>query len=356
MKLVKNGLLCLIMACLLLLNNGLVAQSDSIRMSRKVLFTLVYNDVPSNSGVPLVGMINRARGDYQGLQLGFLNFNDLSFKGLQLGFMGVVRGNVNGLQLAFLNVGKKNVKGAQLGFVNNTRSDLNGAEVGFVNLIGERGNGLQIGFLNATKKSLNGAQIGFLNVSDSNVRGAQIGFLNLIKGTVSGFQLGFVNLVDSVSEGVALGFLSYVKRGGYRAIEVSSNELYPVNIGFKIGTTKLYSIIQTSYSSEFTDKFAIGTGLGSLFRINQNWSFSPEAVFSSSLNKQPTISTSLRFSLRYSLSKHLQLAGGLSAVQYTKAKDKSAAPWFKITDVRLDDDNRIVFGAGVSLIYNFTEL
>ena len=55
----------------------------------------------------------------------------------------------------------------------------------------------------------------------------------MIKGTVSGFQLGFVNLVDSVSEGVALGFLSYVKRGGYRAIDVSSNELYPVNIGFK---------------------------------------------------------------------------------------------------------------------------
>ncbi len=356
MKLVKNGLLCLIMACLLVLNNGLFAQSDSIRLSRKTLYTLVYNDVPSNSGVPLVGMINLARGDYQGLQLGFTNFNRLSFRGLQLGFMGVVKGDVNGAQVSFLNIGKKSVKGAQLGFINSTGGYLNGAEIGFVNLIGESGKALQLGFLNNTKMSLNGAQLGFLNVGNSNVKGTQIGFLNLSKQTLNGFQLGFVYIADSISDGVALGFLSYVKRGGYRAIEISSNELYPFNVGFKIGTTKLYSIIQGSFAGDFTDKFGIGTGLGSLIKINQYWSFSPEAVFTSSLNNQPTISTSLRLNIRYSLSKRLQIAGGLSAVQYSKAKDKAASPWLKITDVRIADDNRLVFGTGVSLTYSFTDL
>jgi hypothetical protein len=272
----------------ILLSNSLFSQSGNSdsNQTKKVVYTFFFNAVPDPFHIPMIGFVNIANGDFRSLQMGYVNttFND--FRGAQFGFINTTFNNHYGLQWGFINTtfnkshklqaGFINTasatQGGQIGFINTTKRDLNGAQIGFVNSIVGRLNEPD----NTTDNALTGTQIGYVNTTLGNVKGSQIGFVNVTKGRVKGSQIGFVNYADTVT-GVPLGFVSVVKKGGYRAVEVSANEFYPVNLSFKIGIPKLYTFIQVGYNPDFKKQFASGGGIGSLLPIGKSLYFNPEA-------------------------------------------------------------------------------
>ncbi len=352
---------CFIVASLLAFSNSVLAQTDTSNTQETTteettLYTLIYNEVPNNSSLPLLGVVNNAQGNHSGLQLGVVNINHQNFAGLQLGFVSLVKGNLLGMQIGFLNFGSQSAKALQIGFGNHVQGDLRGSQIGFFNVSRKTMNGLQLGFVNETGNDARGVQLGFLNESGANTDGVQLGFINNAQQTVNGCQIGFLNVADSISSGVPIGFFSYVKKGGYMAVEFSASELYPVSIGFKTGIPLLYSIIQGSYSHTFNRKFALGTGLGSLLKLKENLYFNPEAIYHSSLVSDGIQATSLRLNLRYSLSSNLQVAGGISFVQLNQNKNSSDKSWFSLANFKINDNDRLLIGAVLSFTYNLTKL
>jgi predicted transcriptional regulator with HTH domain len=341
MKYLNRISLCLLTVCILASTCSVFAQTDTTHTKKGTLYTLVYNEVPDNSKLPLIGFVNKTRGNHSGLQLGFVNINQRNFTGLQIGFVSLTKGNLSGSQISFLNFGSQTVKATQIGFGNHAKGDLVGS---------------QLGFFNVARKNTNGLQLGFVNETRGEVKGVQLGFVNEARKNVNGCQIGFLNVADSISKGVPIGFFSYIKKGGYRAVEISANELYPANVSFKTGVPLFYSIIQGSYNNNFTRQFALGTGLGSLLKLKGNLYFNPEAIYHSSLVSNGIKATALRLNLRYSLSSHLQIAGGISFVQLNQEKNKTDEPWFNLTNFKINDNNRLLIGGGISLSYNFTQL
>ena len=60
-----------------------------------------------------------------------------------------------------------------------------------------------------------------------------------------------------------IGFLSFVRKG-YHTLELTANELIPVNLSFKTGITRLYSILTAGLQKEL---LTFGYGLGTQFRL-----------------------------------------------------------------------------------------
>lgn len=351
---IKNIIFSVSVICSLSFN--LSAQTDSLTDKKRVLYTFVYNEIPDSSKIPLLGFVNIAGGNHKGLQLGFVNITNKNFKGLQLGFIDLTKDNLSGSQIGFLNFGSKNVQGLQLGFGNHSKQHLEGSQIGFFNQVKNNFNGLQMGFVNEVKGSTNGVQMGFVNETRKGAKGLQFGFINETKGKMTGWQVGFLNVADTLEKGVPVGFFSYIKKGGYRAVEISSSELYPVNVSFKTGIPLLYSIIQGSFYSHYKNQFAMGTGLGSLIHLKGNLYFNPEAMFHSSFRSDNFNATSLAMNLRYSINSNLQLAAGLSVVQLSYPKDGYQEPFFKVSKIEFNDRNSLILGVRFAITYSFTEL
>ena len=296
------------------------------------------------------------RDSHKGLQLGFVNITNKNFKGLQLGFIDITKGNLSGSQIGFLNFSSKNVQGLQFGFGNHSKQYLDGSQIGFFNQVRNNLNGLQTGFVNEVKDSTKGVQMGFVNETRKDAKGLQLGFINETKGKLTGWQVGFLNVADTIEKGVPIGFFSFIKKGGYRAVEISSNELYPINVSFKTGVPILYSIIQGSFYSHYKNQFAMGTGLGSLIQLKGSLYLNPEAIFHSSFRSDNFNATSMAINLRYSLNSNLQLAAGLSVVQLSYPNNGYQEPFFKVSRFEINDRSNFIVGARVAVTYSFTEL
>lgn len=373
-----------LLTCLMI--TSAIAQ-DSLKKETK-LYTGFYNQVPENFSYPLLGMVNSAAGNQQNVQIGLANINQKNLTGGQMGFSNLTGGNTKGMQLGFINASKDSLEGAQLGFVNLNGKSFNGiqaafvnvsgangkgAQVGYVNLLAGNLNGTQVGFVNVLKDDLDGAQIGYVNVSGGKTEGVQLGFVNLTKkealGTqvgfvnvagksTNGFQLGFVNVADSFAGGMPLGFVSFVKKGGYRAIELGSSDLFEVQSTFKIGVKPLYTAFGFGYNDGFKHEFSAGIGLGSIVTLSKHWYFNPEAMFYESVEEDQQHFLVMNGMLGYEF-KHIAIAVG-PTISWTRLEDGELMenqlnkPQFSLYNHELDDRNRIHVGAkaGISFIFN----
>jgi hypothetical protein len=319
------------------------------------LYTVFYNDVLDNFKFPLVGFVNVARGDHQSLQAGFVNVNTKNFNGLQAAFTNTAGENILGAQAGFVNTSGGIVYGAQSGFIN-TALYVHGAQAGFINtaVLGTRG--VQSGFVN-TALFLDGAQVGFVNTSASNTRGAQIGFVNTTAKALNGVQIGFINVVDTIESGVPIGFMSFVRRGGYRAVEYSFSNFSMNNYSLKFGIEKFYTSINLAQNptKKFSDgAFAFGGGIGAIFYINENetFFFNPEIINMSvhTKGKSNRQYVSLIPLFGYEITRHFAVTAGLSAdFQYCESYVGLQKPFFTIADYVFDSRNVISLGmrAGV---------
>ena len=328
---------------------------SSVTNQRIGLYTFFVNIVPDDFRFPLVGFVNTAIGSHQGFQAGFINTTLVDFSGAQLGFVNSTFNDNAGVQVGFVNTAINELTGFQYGFVNSAGFNLKKAcQLGYVNIMRKDIKGAQIGFANATGGNVQGSQVGFANATGGNVQGGQIGFLNITKGSVRGSQIGFVNYADTVT-GIPFGFLSIVRKGGYRAIEYSVNEWYPVNLSFKIGVPKLYSFVQGSYNNNFEKRFAIGYGLGSLIPLSKKLYLNPElsSMQPVSKNQQMQIQ-SFAANIRFKLSPHLQIAAGPSISHIWSEKDSYLyQPEYHFLNHSINSKNRLVIAARAALSVNF---
>ncbi|MFN8164998.1 MAG: hypothetical protein U0X76_02200 [Bacteroidia bacterium] len=182
----------------------------------------------SVSYVQIAGLTNIVGGPVTGTQIGGLvNYDLKPVTGAQVsGFMNMSRDTVTGFQAAgFMNLNIKFLRGfSTAGFLNMQMADMTGCQVA--------------GFMNTATDHFRGAQIaGFLNVSTNELSGSQIsGFMNY-GSKVHGAQIGFLNIADSVG-GVPIGFLSFVRQGVHQ-LEISANEIFPVNVSLRTGVPAL---------------------------------------------------------------------------------------------------------------------
>jgi hypothetical protein len=198
-------------------------------------------------------------------------------------------------------------------------------------------------------------QLSFVNIEGKHTSGTQIGFVNSTKA-LKGFQLGFVNITDTIEKGIQLGFLPIVKKGGYRAFEISITEMYPVNLSFKIGVKKLYSSFTASYNPDWGNTFAAGIGLGSIMTINKSLYFNPELSSQSAIIKNDQQIFCLTTGLGFYIKPKTQFTIGPSVVwNYAQYPDDLNKPFFSIYKNQINENNNLIIGLRVSLRYNLTD-
>jgi hypothetical protein len=223
---------------------------------------LVNIDRDSVKSVQLAGLINATGGPVQGLQAaGLINANVRSASGVQLA--GLINSDLDSM------------KGFQAaGLLNTNLAAVNGfSAAGLLNVTLGKTKGVQAaGLLNVSLKNVDGVQVsGLANACVQDIKGTQVSGLVNYAHKVYGSQIGFLNISDSCS-GVPVGFLSFAYKG-YHTIEVSGDEVFPVNLAFRTGVRRLYNIFTAGMK---TNDFNVplwnfGYGLGTSVRLGRTW-------------------------------------------------------------------------------------
>ncbi len=223
-----------------------------------------------SDGVQLSGFANFNGNKYKGFQgAGFANINK-DFEGFQgSGFLNLNRSADNSFLIAgFANFNQSTDKSYQAaGFANfSSRGESRAQVAGFGNF-SQDVKGIQgAGFGNWARdvKGIQGA--GFANFA-KDVKGVQgAGFMNIARN-VKGVQLsGFINICDSI-QGIPISFISIVKKNGYRNFEISTTDWAPVQLTYRMGVDKFYSIYTISKLTGGIERYALGFGFGHNSRL-----------------------------------------------------------------------------------------
>jgi hypothetical protein len=189
------------------------------------------------------------------------------------GVFNVVGGQMKGFQVAGVNnTVLDTARGFQAAGVNNVvRGKFSGVQIGGVyNHVADSMKGFQAaGVGNFARKKVSGVQIaGVMNFSNKETHGVQIaGVINYSK-KLNGVQFGLINIADT-SEGYSIGLINIILKG-YHKLAISTNEIMDVNVAFKTGNSKLYSILQVGMNTNDSSKvYAFGYGLGSELPLNK---------------------------------------------------------------------------------------
>ena len=345
----------ILISCSTVFHTSLKAQDEEQDVKDPVIYTVAFNVVPDGFNAPLIGFINIAKGNHSNLQLGFANTNYRNLSGAQLGFINTVGANTSGLQAGFINTTGASLKGLQYGFMNTVGGNADGLQAGFLNTTAGNMKGIQLGFVNTVAKENTGIQGGFINMSGREIKGAQFGFLNISR-KLSGLQLGFINILDTLETGIPIGFLSFVRHNGFQAIEVSANEMYPINVSFKTGVKYFYTSLIASYNPQMKRGFASGAGIGSIITLSDAFYFNPELNTVNSIGKDFHKTTSLSPAFGFVLAPKLHLIAGPSVSWfYSKPNGETNHPLLPIFEYEADTNNELIVGFRLALRYSFRE-
>ena len=184
-------------------------------------------------------------------------------KGVELGgVFNIERKSVTGIQAAgVVNIAGDSVKGIQLAGIAN--KDLDSAS------------GLQAAGVANTAKQIKGVQLAGVINQAGKVQGFQAaGVLNKTH-YLKGVQLGVINIADT-SEGLSIGLINIVHHGIHE-LSFYADEWSPLNIAFRSGTPKLYSVLFAGMNPDHDRRsYYYGYGLGHLFPISQHLTLQPE--------------------------------------------------------------------------------
>ena len=214
------------------------------------------------NGVQVGGIFNTNFGTVKGLQIAGINNLVLdSLKGVQIsginniiigradgiqvaGINNLARNDVDGIQIAGIsNVALRDVNELQLAGVINFGVDITGVQVaGVINGSYGMVRGMQVaGVINTSKSVLSLQLSGVMNIATDTVFGTQLtSVVNFAKHN-QGLQLGLVNIGHSAS-GTSIGLLNLFLHG-YNKVELSANEILPLNARVKLGNRRFYNTI-----------------------------------------------------------------------------------------------------------------
>lgn len=212
------------------------------------------------------------------------------------------------------------LKGVEMGGVFNIeKKDVKGVQAaGIVNIVGGRVQGVQMaGSHNIVLDSLKGLQMAGVCNTARQVSGVQIAGVINITRRLKGLQIGIVNIADT-SDGYSIGLVN-LSRNGIREFSMFADEASPLNLAFRSGNAKLYSILLIGYDpSKDHRTYRYGFGLGHRFRLNKTLSLDPEltnehlAVGSWDNFKYSNDLYKLSLDLHARLSRHFAISGGPS--------------------------------------------
>jgi len=343
-----------ILAITMLLSAGVcvMAQKEETKKNQEVQYHFFTNNIPSDWNYPLVGFVNNVDGNHACVQIGIVNSTTGNFGGVQGGFINSVGGNVVGIQSGFINSVGGEFKGIENGFINTVNDNFSGIQNGFINSVGKSVYGIQSGFINSTGNGVYGIQCGFIN-SSGDMHGLQYGFINSAK-TLRGVQLGFINSVDRVEKGLPIGFLSFVKHGGYKAIEVSYNNINPVNIAFKTGVREFYTYPMLAYDWRLgDDRLSFGYGIGSNLDLSNHLFINPEMEGLHQVSLDFNHYSTLRCNLGYNISDNFEIVAGPSLVWQFKIDADDFHHNYTEWDPSIVSINKFSLGWSAALRYKF---
>jgi hypothetical protein len=287
----------------------------------------VFNILRGNARyVQLAGVFNLVGGNvraWQAAGLGNLNYRDAS--GLLMGgLFNLQRGRAVGTQAAGgFNLTWGKARGMQMaGMFNFNRDTLHGYQAaGLFNVAWRQIKGVQTAGLFNLAGEVKGGQISpLLNVSTRRLGGLQLGLVNYATKMRHGIQLGLVNYADSSRHSLQMGLFSFVRRGGYKRLEVSANDLTNLNLTVRSGVNAFYNLITLGQRTASTGTtLAMGYGVGSGLPLGKSWMVNLEAsghwFFTDDFHLGEINNQLYKFGLlgEYKISKHFSVAGGPTA-------------------------------------------
>jgi len=191
-----------------------------------------------------------------------------------------------------------------------------------------------------------------LNVTTKPVLGSQISGLVNVGLKVKGFQLGFLNVSDTLS-GVPFGFLSFSYRG-YHPIEISADEIFPVNLSWRTGVRSFYNIFSAGMKvNDFSfPLWHFGYGIGTSARLGKTWwlniDLTTQQIVQGDSFEEMNLLSKLNLTVDKSLTKKLAIAMGPTFNFYTSnvtvpyyESVYSKLPPYTFQDVTYDNDLNI---------------
>lgn len=321
MKTIQHSLIII----LLLWTFSLQAQNDTTSKFTPVQITFLY-PIGSNGSQSVkygnhfsLNILYGINKSVDGLELGGIgNFLNSDMTGIQIaGITNITEGVVTGVQLAGIhNHTNENVIGAQVGGITNiSMKGFYGLQIAGINNISyHNSTGLQIsGIHNWSHGNTSGAQIsGIYNQTDQNFHGLQLALVNSAK-KITGAQIGLINVADS-SNGVSIGLINIIKNG-YHCLEVSGNEVLPLSMTLKSGTTTFYNIYTAGIQINTPHIFGFGLGFGSSIPLGSQLSVSMDltANYINELKKfdwKLNILNRLDLTMNYDFSDHFTILAG----------------------------------------------
>ena len=219
-----------------------------------------------------------------------------------------VNGGLDGLEIGGLaNYNHGEVKGVQL--------------AGIANINREYTNGLMwSGCFNLTLDDARGVQLSELNVAAGDFTGVQAGVINYA-GRLRGVQFGVINIVGEDNGAVPIGLINVVK-GGYYALELVASEVLYTNLNYKMGVERFYTIFKLGsswYDNEAV--YSVGLGFGTMFSLAEKHKLSLDLsisniVYDEEWDADDNYLSKLDLTYRYSLGEHVSLLAGPSLNWY----------------------------------------
>ncbi|MBL7930300.1 MAG: hypothetical protein JNL60_00275, partial [Bacteroidia bacterium] len=233
----------------------------------------IFNiDERSVKGVQLAGVFNIVGHTAQGTQCaGLFNIVGESFKGFQAaGLMNINDGVHSGVQMASLMNITGFARGCSMAGMMNIAGTAKGSQLAGMANINDTLYGVAAsGMFNISKCGKTSLQIApVFNISDNGSSALQLGALFNKTSYLRGVQIGMLNFADSAN-GVPIGFLSFVKKGVHQ-IELSADELFPLNLSFRTGVPAFYNIISVGYKTG-SPLWQVGYGVGSSLHLKNKW-------------------------------------------------------------------------------------
>lgn len=291
--------------------------------AQQTIYTVVLNKAPKGRNFPVM--------------IGAANFAEGSNRGVMIGLANSVGQGQNGTMMSLLN---------------HAGGDVRGAQFGLMNALGQRGQGALFGVINYTAQHYRGTQFGVMNVTKS-FSGLQCGVVNLTSAS-QGFQLGVINYCDDTRGGVPFGVLSIVREGGYQAVEISSDFMFPVSMAFKSGVPEFYTSLIVAANPDFDRSFALGAGVGSIVELSRKVFFNPEFSYNASLGSGSASFFDLSPNFGYRFGGHFSLlAAPVFAMQHTDRDTALNKPLYHLYRNRIDARNELYVGLRLALRYNF---
>jgi hypothetical protein len=271
---------------------------------------------------------NIARSTFQGAQFsGGVNVAMGAFKGIQAAPLNVASSSFQGAQLGVANW-SGDFKGIKLGVAHYTNGNFRGFDASVASFTKGEHEGPQLGVLNGAS-SMRGPQIGVVNMGRL-VDGLQIGVLNL-SGKSRGLQLGVLNIAESV-DGASVGLINLIG-DGYHPVTIWGGDILPLNVGVKLGSRYVYTLLGFGTKSGSKDKdgkeralYGASAGLGVHAPLPGQFFLDVDVVSTQFMQENDwdqdnQAMGSFRVNLGFQLFKHLAITAGPTYNVYVHKND-----------------------------------